>query len=49
MLGGMGGGGTNIVNAPSVVNAPQSSMTMVGAPIVNDNPILRMVNASALT
>ena len=49
MLGGMGGGGANIVSAPTVVNAPQSSMTMVGAPIVNDNPILRAVNASALT
>ena len=49
MLGGMGGAGGNFVNAPSVVNAPQSNMTMVGTPIVNDNPILRAVNASALT
>ena len=46
MLGGMGGGGTNIVNAPSVVNAPQSSMTMVGTPIVNDNPVVREINAA---
>ena len=49
IFGGAGDAGTNIVNAPSVVNAPQSNMTMVGTPIVNDNPILRAVNASALT
>ena len=41
-----GGAGANIINAPSVVNAPQSSMTMVGMPIVPDNPIIRAVNAA---
>ena len=46
--GGMGGG-ANIVDASSIVNAPQSNVTMTSSPIINDDPIIRAVNASAVT